>query len=163
MCNNQQLSYICKNCRLAVKKQRNEHEHAAYTVKLSKAADILSLPNEVLEHILKEVLKDGDKNFILCSVCKRFNDIMTRTSFRRNVHYIWLDSVYDWSLSTEEFKQEYYRMYEIKKCFGCDILYKEMHGFVGNGQLGEIYKFYSSLTYPGFCGNECIPDYLLHS
>ena len=28
-------------------------------------------------------------------------------------------------------------MYEIKKCFGCDILYKEMHGFVENGQLEQ--------------------------
>ena len=142
-----------------MKKPKNEHDHAAYTVKLAKTTHILSLPDEVLEHILQEVLKDGDKNFILCSVCTRFNNIMTRESFRRKAHHTWLDSVFNWSTSTRTFKEEYYRMYEVKKCFECNIQYKEMCGFVGNGQLGESYKFYSSLTYPGFCSNECIPDH----
>jgi hypothetical protein len=145
-----------------VKKQKNEHDHAAYTVKQSKAVGILSLPNEILACILKEVMKDGDRNFILSSVCKRFKDIMTRSSFRCSVLYTRLDSIYDWRESTEEFKQDHYNMYEIKKCFGCDKLYKEMCGFVGNGQLATFYKFYSSLTLPGFCSNECIPGHLLH-
>ena len=144
--------------RLAVKKQKNEHDHAAYTVKQLKAVGILSLPNEDR----CDRYPDGDRNFILSSVCKRFKDIMTRSSFRCSVLYTRLDSIYDWRESTEEFKQDHYNMYEIKKCFGCDKLYKEMCGFVGNGQLATFYKFYSSLTLPGFCSNECIPGHLLH-
>ncbi|XP_028395876.1 uncharacterized protein LOC114519898 [Dendronephthya gigantea] len=150
-----------KNVQIPIRKQTehcNEDDHATYTLK-AKVRNILSLSDDGLESVFKEVLNEGDKGFLTISlVCKRFRQIVGRDSFRRTTHFAWLNSVWEWNSSSKEFKEENYKMYEIKTCFQCGMSFKEMYGFIGNGKYGEFRKFYSTLEYPGFCSKECIKE-----
>jgi hypothetical protein len=140
------------------KKQKNKNEHHSKTMSWKTGNGLMSLPNELLQHILKEVLKEGDHKFYLLSlVCKKMKEIVMDESFRRVVHYAWLNSVLNWSDKSIEFKKQYYVMYEIKSCFQCGRTYKEMNGLIGCGKFGVLNKFYSDISNPGFCSHECCP------
>lgn len=142
------------------KKKCSKHDHDYYTLETSKVGHIQSLPDEILEMILKEVLKEGDKEYCTLSlVCKQFKDIVTRPYFQQDVHYTWLNSVHDWTNSTDkEFKQECFKMFDIKRCFTCNTMYKEMLGFIGKGKFGECHKYYTDLDFPGYCCKACFPE-----
>lgn len=142
------------------KKKCSKHDHDYYTLETSKVGHIQSLPDEILEMILKEVLKEGDKEYCTLSlVCKQFKDIVTRPYFQQDVHYTWLNSVHDWTNSTDkEFKQECFKMFDIKRCFTCNTMYKEMLGFIGKGKFGECHIYYADLDFPGYCCKACFPE-----
>ncbi|CAB4016762.1 uncharacterized protein LOC103031382 isoform X2 [Paramuricea clavata] len=142
------------------KKKCSKHDHDYYTLETSKVGHIQSLPDEILEMILKEVLKEGDKEYCTLSlVCKQFKDIVTRPYFQQDVHYTWLNSVHDWTNSMDkEFKQECFKMFDIKRCFTCNTMYKEMLGFIGKGKFGECHKYYADLDFPGYCCKACFPE-----
>ncbi|RVE71041.1 hypothetical protein OJAV_G00070140 [Oryzias javanicus] len=119
---------------------------------------ILQLPGSVLSEVLKEVvLLEGDGAYLtLALVCTAFRDIVSTTSFRRQAHFQWLDSVATWSRFSASYKQDFYVMYSIGTCCGCGKLYKDnTPGYVGTGKRGVLQGIYSEDPYPGYCSHFC--------
>ena len=117
------------------------------------------LPDLVLENVFECVVEsDGDCAILnLSLVCMRSKDIVARDTFRRNVHFQWLSKVYNWKKASGEFKKEYFIMYSIRECMGCDRRYKDMLGFRGSGKSAAL-AFYSDdgdAGHPGYCTQFC--------
>ena len=80
-----------------------------------------SHPGEILELIFEHVHeRDGDAaSASLISVCQSWQRIVADDVFCIRVHFKWLASTYDWEKASEDFKEQYFVMYEIEECFGC--------------------------------------------
>ena len=128
-----------------------------------KPAEITIRPDLVLEKIFERVVdNDGDRAiFNLSLVCWRWKDIVASDSFRGKVHFQWLSSVYNWETASSDFREEYFVMYSIQECLGCNRLYKDMPGFRGSGK-GCALAFYSydgDAGHPGYCTQFCARMY----
>lgn len=138
----------------------------AKTVKTSlggEPVDITILPDLVIENIFEHVVEsDGDCAILnLSLVCRRWKDIVASNAFRRKVHFQWLSKVYNWKKASSNFKEQYFVMYSIRECLGCDRLYKDMPGFRGSGK-GTALAFYSEdgdAGHPGYCNLFCAIRY----
>lgn len=116
------------------------------------------LPESVLEDIFIDVvLQEGDEAILtLALVCTRFRDLVTREAFRRRAHFLWLDSVTNWSAFSTYYKAEYYKMYRLQTCMQCGDIFKNcIPGYVGRGRRGELIKIISEDTHPDFCSEFC--------
>ncbi|XP_042582774.1 uncharacterized protein LOC122137828 [Cyprinus carpio] len=91
-----------------------------------KEHGIIALPASVLEDIfIHVVLQEGDEAILtLALVCTRFRDLVTREAFRRRVHFLWLDSVTNWSAFSSYYKAEFYKMYRLETCMQCGDTFK---------------------------------------
>ncbi|KAJ8360625.1 hypothetical protein SKAU_G00171500 [Synaphobranchus kaupii] len=121
-------------------------------------ARTVQIPKYCLEEILLEVvLQDGDQALLtLALVCSCFRDIVTDYNFSRAAHFLWLDSVTNWSNFSREYQREFRTMYSVMTCLQCHCLYKScMPGYVGRGRRGELHGIYSEHSYPGFCSQFC--------
>ncbi|XP_054596462.1 uncharacterized protein [Nothobranchius furzeri] len=119
---------------------------------------ILELPDCVLSEVLKEViLLEGDKAYLtLALVCTTFRNTVSTISFRRQAHFLWLDSVATWSMFSASHRKAFYAMYNIETCFECGKLYKNSTpGYVGTGKRGVLQAFYSECPHPGYCSHFC--------
>ena len=101
----------------------------AKTVKTSlrgEPVDITILPDLVIENIFEHVVEnDGDCAILnLSLVCRRWKDIVASDTFRRYAHFQWLSKVYNWDKASSDFKEQYFVMYSIRECLGCDRWYK---------------------------------------
>ncbi|XP_067289386.1 uncharacterized protein [Pseudorasbora parva] len=119
---------------------------------------ILTLPASVLEDIFIDVvLQEGDEAILtLALVCTRFRDLVTREAFRRRAHFLWLDSVTNWTVFSTSYKAEYYQMYRLDTCRQCGDAFKNCTpGYVGRGRSGELFKIISEDAHPDFCSEFC--------
>lgn len=119
---------------------------------------ILMLPASVLEDIFIDVvLQEGDEAILkLALVCTHFRDLVTREGFRRRAHFLWLDSVTNWTVFSTYYKAEFYKMYTLETCSQCRDIYKHCTpGYIGRGRRGELFKIISEDTHPGFCSEFC--------
>ena len=117
----------------------------------------------MLEDIFERVVEsDGDRAILnLSLVCRRWNDIVAMDAFRKKVHFQWLSKVYNWKEASSDFRKEYFVMYSIRECLGCDRRYKDMPGFRGSGK-GAALAFYSydeDAGHPGYCTQYCASRY----
>ncbi|KAL1277203.1 hypothetical protein QQF64_023876 [Cirrhinus molitorella] len=135
-----------------------EEDQVNYMYGCFKDHGILALPAFVLEDIfINVVLQEGDEAIlILALVCTHFRDLVTREAFRRQAHFLWLDSVTNWSVFSSYYKAEFYKMYRLETCVQCGDTFKNcIPGYVGRGRRGELIKIISEDTHPGFCSEFC--------
>lgn len=68
---------------------------------------LTTMPPEILRQILLNVItEDGDVAFLRLSLtCRIFKEIVSNAKFREQAHYIWLDSVINWSRFSEDYKK----------------------------------------------------------
>ena len=130
--------------------------------------DINCLPNEVLEEIFQFVwFSEGDAAIsVLCLVCRRWQIIVTDEIFGRWIHFRWLATVHNWSAASQEFKDQYFVMYDIRECLGCNTLYKDAPGYMCCGKSGKSLRFYSESSdngHPGYCSAFCADEFGMYS
>ncbi|KAF4114846.1 hypothetical protein G5714_005069 [Onychostoma macrolepis] len=70
---------------------------------------MLTLPASVLEDMLVDAVhKEGDEAILMLAlVCTRFRNLVTREAFRRRAHFLWFDSVTNWTAFSTYYKAEY--------------------------------------------------------
>ncbi|KAL1277070.1 hypothetical protein QQF64_023743 [Cirrhinus molitorella] len=117
-----------------------EEDQVNYMYGCFKDHGILALPAFVLEDIfINVVLQEGDEAILtLALVCTHFRDLVTREAFRRRAHFLWLDSVTNWSAFSSYYKAEFYKMYRLETCVQCGDTFKNcIPGYVGRGEEGN--------------------------
>ncbi|KAL0992618.1 hypothetical protein UPYG_G00095840 [Umbra pygmaea] len=140
------------------KRPRTIPPEQSETVDLTKEMGILEITRCCLKDILLEVvLQDGDEALMtLALVCSSFRDIVSDENFRERAHFLWLDSVTNWSRFSTKYKKEFRTMYSVLNCSQCYCPYKScMPGYVGRGRRGELRGIYSEDPHPGFCSHFC--------
>ncbi|KAG1955417.1 hypothetical protein F2P79_008499 [Pimephales promelas] len=119
------------------------------------------LPASVLEDIFIDlVLQEGDEAILkLALVCTRFRDLVTREGFRRRAHFLWLDSVTNWTVFSPYYKAEYYKMYKLETCRQCGDVYKHCTpGYGGRGRKGELFRMTKKFPPPPRLLQRVLPD-----
>ena len=121
--------------------------------------DIDCLPDEILQEVFERVCEsDGDPAIgVLSLVCRRWQRLVQDEVFRKHIHFKWLRTVYDWQKASDDYKKNYYVMYDILECIGCNRRYKDMPGFMQRGSKGSL-RFYSDAGdsgHPGYCSEFC--------
>ncbi|XP_021331417.1 uncharacterized protein isoform X2 [Danio rerio] len=119
---------------------------------------LTTMPPEILRQILLKVItEDGDVAFLRLSLtCRIFKEIVSNAKFREQAHYIWLDSVINWSRFSEDYKKEFRVPYSLTECPECGDIFKDCPpGYVGDGRKGVLRGFYSTIDFPGYCSAEC--------
>lgn len=138
------------------KKRRAERAEA---VKPTPPVDYLTkMPSEILWQILTVVVTvDGDVAILrLALTCKVFRDIVSNPRFREQAHFMWLDSVVNWSAFSKTYRQQFRVPYSLTKCFRCGEVFKDCPpGYVGDGRRGVLCGFYSEKEFEGYCSNDC--------
>lgn len=119
---------------------------------------LTKMPPDILWRILMGVvIDDGDVAFWRLSMtCKVFRDVVSKPKFRQEAHFVWLDSVVNWSAFSRQYKQEFRVPYSLTLCLHCDALYKDCPpGYVGDGRRGVLRGFYSDKEVEGYCSVDC--------
>ncbi|XP_030295383.1 uncharacterized protein LOC115595279 [Sparus aurata] len=123
-----------------------------------QATCIDQLPSCLLEMIFAEVvLHDGDRALMTLSlVCSCFRAVVGRDYFQRKVHFLWLDSVANWTRFSAAYRADFHRMYTLYTCRECRVTFKNcIPGYAGNGKRGVLQGIYSENSHPGFCSHFC--------
>ncbi|KAI7814029.1 hypothetical protein IRJ41_006645 [Triplophysa rosa] len=120
--------------------------------------DFDEMPPEILWCILLTVVtEDGDGAFLRLSLtCKIFRGIVTKPSFRKQAHFIWLDSVINWRAFSKGHKEQYRVPYTLTHCLHCGEVFKDNPpGYVGDGKRGVLQGFYCTKDFLGYCSMDC--------
>ena len=107
--------------------------------------------------ILQLVCKhDGDVAIARLSLaCRKWKEIVGGEPFRRSLYFNWLSTVYNWENASKEFKDQYFVMYEIRECFGCNEKYKDVPGFMQQRGSLTFYSDSADASHPGYCSEFC--------
>ncbi|XP_077089568.1 uncharacterized protein LOC143740869 isoform X4 [Siphateles boraxobius] len=119
---------------------------------------LTKMPPDILWRILMGVVTDdGDVAFWRLSLtCKVFRDVVSDPKFREEAHFVWLDSVVNWSAFSIEYRQEFRVPYSLTLCLHCTEVYKDCPpGYVGDGRRGVLRAFYSEKEVEGYCSVDC--------
>ncbi|XP_016326356.1 uncharacterized protein LOC107676347 [Sinocyclocheilus anshuiensis] len=119
---------------------------------------LTKMPLEILGQILLRVVSDdGDMAFMRLSLtCKLFRDIVSETKFKEEAHFMWLDSVVNWSAFSARYREKFRVPYSLTQGLRCCEIFKDCPpGYGGNGRRGVLRGFYSFKDFEGYCSVDC--------
>ena len=90
-------------------------------------------------------------------MCQRWRELAQDEAFRTGLYFKWLLTVHDWENASEDLKENYYVVYELRRCLGCNKVYKDTPGFMQIRKRGSL-RFYSDSDdagHPGYCSQFC--------
>lgn len=91
------------------------------TIYIGRSLHTTNLPDEVLQEVFEYVRFNGGDAAIatLNLICSRWSALVGDDIFRRRAHFRWLSTVHDWEKASPEFSEQYYVMYDMYECLGC--------------------------------------------